>query len=111
MKEFLETYLKAKLELKIQPAYFPFTEPDVEFSISCPFCDKKGCSTCGYSGWIELVPGGMIHPNVLKAGGIDPEKYSGFAWGLGLDRLVMIKNHISEIRELRAGNIKFLRKY
>jgi phenylalanyl-tRNA synthetase alpha chain len=111
IKEFLETYLEAKLEVKIQPAYFPFTEPDAEFTISCPFCNKKGCSTCGYTGWIELMGCGMIHPNVLKAAGIDPDKYSGFAWGFGLDRLVMIKNHIPEIRDLRAGNIKFLRKY
>ena len=111
IKEFLEKYLEAQLEVKIQPAYFPFTEPDAEFTISCPFCNKKGCSTCGYSGWIELMGCGMIHPNVLKSGDIDPEKHSGFAWGFGLDRLAMIKNHIPEIRELRAGNIKFLRKY
>ena len=111
IKEFLETYLETELEVKIQPAYFPFTEPDAEFAISCPFCDKKGCSTCGYTGWIELMGCGMIHPNVLKSANIDPKEYSGFAWGFGLDRLVMIKNHIPEIRDLRAGNIKFLRKY
>ena len=111
IKEFLETYLETKLKVKIQPAYFPFTEPDAEFTISCPFCDQKGCSTCGYTGWIELMGCGMIHPNVLKFAGIDPEEYSGFAWGFGLDRLAMIKNNIREIRELRAGNIKFLRKY
>jgi phenylalanyl-tRNA synthetase alpha chain len=111
IKEFLESYLETKLEVKIQPAYFPFTEPDAEFAISCPFCDKKGCSTCGYTGWIELMGCGMIHPNVLKKADIDPDKYSGFAWGFGLDRLAMIKNHIPEIRDLRAGNIKFLRKY
>jgi phenylalanyl-tRNA synthetase alpha chain len=111
IKEFLETYLETELEVKIQPAYFPFTEPDAEFTISCPFCEKKGCSTCGYTGWIELMGCGMIHPNVLKSADIDPNKYSGFAWGFGLDRLVMIKNHIPEIRDLRAGDIKFLRKY
>jgi phenylalanyl-tRNA synthetase alpha chain len=111
IKEFLETYLETELEVKIQPAYFPFTEPDAEFAISCPFCDKEGCSTCGYTGWIELMGCGMIHPNVLKSANIDPKEYSGFAWGFGLDRLVMIKNHIPEIRDLRAGNIKFLRKY
>lgn len=111
IKEFLETYLETELEVKIQPAYFPFTEPDAEFAISCPFCSKEGCSTCGYTGWIELMGCGMIHPNVLKSANIDPKEYSGFAWGFGLDRLVMIKNHISDIRDLRAGNIKFLRKY
>jgi phenylalanyl-tRNA synthetase alpha chain len=111
IKEFLEKYLETQLEVKIQPAYFPFTEPDAEFTISCPFCNKKGCSTCGYSGWIELMGCGMIHPNVLRSANIDPKKYSGFAWGVGFDRLAMIKNHIAEIRELRAGNIKFLKKY
>lgn len=111
IQEFLESYLETELEVKIQPAYFPFTEPDAEFTISCPFCDKKGCSTCGYTGWIELMGCGMIHPNVLKSANIDPEEYSGFAWGVGLDRLLMIKNYIPDIRELRAGNIKFLRKY
>ncbi len=111
IKEFLESYLETELDVKIQPAYFPFTEPDAEFAISCPFCNKKGCSTCGYTGWIELMGCGMIHPNVLKSADIDPQEYSGFAWGFGLDRLTMIRNHIPEIRDLRAGNIKFLRKY
>lgn len=111
IKEFLESYLETTLDVKIQPAYFPFTEPDAEFAIGCPFCNKKGCSTCGYTGWIELMGCGMIHPNVLKSANIDPNKYSGFAWGFGLDRLAMIKQHIPEIRDLRAGNIKFLRKY
>ncbi|MCD4756162.1 phenylalanine--tRNA ligase subunit alpha [bacterium] len=109
--EFLETYLESKLEVKIQPAYFPFTEPDCEFTISCPFCSKKGCSTCGYSGWIELMGCGIIHPNVLKSANLDSNEYSGFAWGFGVDRLTMIKNNIPEIRHLRAGSLKFLREY
>ncbi len=111
IKEFLEAYLETDIEVKIQPAYFPFTEPDAEFTINCPFCNKEGCSTCGHTGWIELMGCGMIHPNVLKSADIDSEEFSGFAWGFGLDRLVMIRNHISDIRDLRAGNIKFLRKY
>lgn len=111
IKEFLEAYLEADLEVKIQPAYFPFTEPDCEFTISCPFCNKEGCSTCGYTGWIELMGCGMIHPNVLKSGSIDPQEYSGFAWGFGVDRLTIIKNSIPDIRELRNGSIKFLREY
>lgn len=111
IKEYLETYLESKLEIKVQPAYFPFTEPDCEFTISCPFCNKKGCSTCGYTGWIELMGCGMIHPNVLKSANIDPKIYTGFAWGFGVDRLTMIKNSIPEIRHLRAGSIKFLRQY
>lgn len=109
IKEYLEQYLETDLEIKMQPAYFPFTEPDVEFVISCPFCDKKGCSTCANSGWIELMGCGMIHPNVLLAGGIDPQKYSGFAWGVGLDRVVAIKRGINDIRKLRDGDLNFLR--
>ncbi len=111
IKEYLEQYLEKELEIKMQPAYFPFTEPDVEFVISCPFCNKIGCSTCGNSGWIELMGCGMIHPNVLLAGGIDPEKYSGFAWGVGLDRLTLIKRGISDIRKLRDGDLNFLRQF
>lgn len=111
IKEYLEQYLETDLEIKMQPAYFPFTEPDVEFVISCPFCNQKGCSTCANSGWIELMGCGMIHPNVLSAGGIDPQKYSGFAWGVGLDRLVAIKMEINDIRKLRDGDINFLRAF
>jgi len=111
IKEYLEKYLETKLEIRMQPAYFPFTEPDIEFVISCPFCKKKGCSSCAYSGWIELMGCGMIHPNVLTAGVIDPQKYSGFAWGVGLDRLVAIKYGITDIRKLRDGDINFLRQF
>lgn len=111
IKEYLEKYLETDLEIKVQPSYFPFTEPDTEFVISCPFCEKKGCSTCGYTGWIELMGCGMIHPNVLTAGGIDPKEYSGFAWGVGLDRLTLIKRGISDIRKLRDGDLNFLKQF
>lgn len=111
IKAYLESFFETKLEVKIQPSYFPFTEPDAEFVISCPFCDKKGCSICKYIGWIEIMGCGMIHPNVLKEGGIDPKKYSGFAWGFGLDRLVMIKNQIDDIRKLHGGELEFLDQF
>jgi len=111
IKTFLEAYLETDLEVRIQPSFFPFTEPDCEFVISCPFCNKTGCSTCGHSGWIELMGCGMIHPNVLKQGGIDPEVYSGFAWGFGVDRLTMIKLAINDIRYLRDSNLNFLRQF
>lgn len=111
IKEYLEKYLETTLEIKIQPSYFPFTEPDAEFIISCPFCSKRGCSTCGYTGWIELMGCGMIHPNVLTAGGIDPQEYTGFAWGVGLDRLTLIKRGINDIRKLRDGDLNFLRQF
>ncbi len=111
IKEYLERYLETDLEVKVQPSYFPFTEPDTEFVISCPFCKKTGCTTCGHSGWIELMGCGMIHPNVLKAGGIDPEVYTGFAWGVGLDRLTLIKRGITDIRKLRDGDLNFLKQF
>ncbi len=111
IKEFLEKYLETSLEVRIQPSYFPFTEPDCEFVISCPFCHKAGCSTCGHSGWIELMGCGMIHPNVLKQADIDPDTYSGFAWGFGVDRLTMIKRGINDIRLLRDSNLNFLKQF
>jgi len=111
IKEYLEKYLETDLEIKVQPSYFPFTEPDTEFVINCPFCEKKGCSTCSYNGWIELMGCGMIHPNVLTAGGIDPKEYSGFAWGVGLDRLTLIKRGINDIRKLRDGDLNFLKQF
>ncbi len=111
IKEFLEAYLETDLEVRVQPSYFPFTEPDCEFIISCPFCKKAGCSTCGHSGWIELMGCGMIHPNVLKQADIDPDVYSGFAWGFGVDRLTMVKLGIKDIRYLRESNLNFLKQF
>lgn len=111
LKTFLEEYFGQSLEVKTQPFYFPFTEPSFEFAISCPFCQKKGCHICSYTGWIELLGCGMIHPNVLKEGGVDPKKYSGFAWGMGIDRLVMMKYGIEDVRHFESANLKFLRQF
>jgi phenylalanyl-tRNA synthetase alpha chain len=111
LKTFLEEYFGQDLEVKTQPFYFPFTEPSFEFAISCPFCGKKGCHICSYTGWIELLGCGMIHPYVLKEGGLDPSKYTGFAWGMGIDRLVMMKYGIEDVRNFHSGNLKFLRQF
>jgi len=111
IKKFLETYFSQDLEFKTQPFYFPFVEPGLEYLISCPFCKKKGCNVCSYSGWMEIMGCGMIHPEVLKAGGIDPEVYSGFAWGFGVERLVMVKHGIEDVRHFHSGNLEFLRKF
>lgn len=111
LKTFLEAYYGRSLEVRTQPFYFPFTEPSFEFSLSCPFCDKKGCSVCSYAGWIELLGCGMIHPNVLREAGIDPEVYTGFAWGCGLDRLVLMKHNIEDIRHFESGKLDFLRQF
>ena len=110
MKVMLRKVLKKDIEVRLRPGYFPFTEPSFELDVSCPFCGGKGCPTCKQGGWIELCPCGMIHPNVLKMGGVDPEQYQGFAFGLGLTRLAMMKYNIKEIRMLNSGNVKFLRQ-
>lgn len=110
-KKFLEEYYGQSIEVKSQPFYFPFTEPSFEFALSCPFCQKKGCSVCSHTGWIELMGMGMVHPNVLKMGGIDPGQYTGFAWGFGLERLVMMKYDIEDIRHFHSGKLEFLRQF
>ena len=110
-KTFLEEYYQQKIEVRTQPFYFPFTEPSFELALSCPFCKKKGCNVCSYSGWIELLGMGMINPNVLKMGGIDPNIYTGFAGGMGLDRLVMMKHGIEDVRHFESGKLDFLRQF
>ena len=111
LKTFLQEYYQKELEVKTQPFYFPFTEPSFEFALSCPFCDKKGCHICSQTGWIELLGCGMIHPNVLKEAGIDPGIYTGFAWGGGIERLVMMKYGIEDIRHFESGKLDFLRQF
>lgn len=111
LQEFLSEYYGKELEVRTNPYYFPFTEPSLEFMLSCPFCEKKGCKVCSYEGWIELIGCGMIHPNVLRAADIDPEVYTGFAWGLGVDRLVMMKNGIEDVRHFHSAKLDFLRQF
>jgi len=111
LKTFLQAYYGKQLEVKTQPFYFPFTEPSFEFALSCPFCDKKGCSICSQTGWIELLGCGLIHPNVLHAAGIDTNVYTGFAWGGGIDRLVMMKYGIEDIRYFHSARLDFLRQF
>ena len=111
LKTFLQEYYGKQLEVKTQPFYFPFTEPSFEFALSCPFCDKKGCNICSQTGWIELLGCGLIHPNVLHAAGIDPNEYTGFAWGGGMERLVMMKYGIEDIRLFETARLDFLRQF
>ncbi|MCA9313095.1 phenylalanine--tRNA ligase subunit alpha [Candidatus Saccharibacteria bacterium] len=112
LKTFLTTYFGKEVQTKITPFYFPFTEPSFEFSLSCPFCeDGEECRVCSSERWIELLGCGMIHPNVLKEAGIDPEKYTGFAWGCGIERLVMMRYNIEDIRHFNSGKLAFLRQF
>jgi len=107
MKTILKEIFKKDVEVRLRPGFFPFVEPGFELDIRCLICEGKGCSVCKQVGWVELLPCGMVHPNVLKAGGIDPEVYNGFAFGLGLDRLVMMKYGIDDIRHLQSGDLRF----
>lgn len=111
MKLFLSKVFGREEEVRLRPGYFPFVEPGFELDIRCLLCRGKGCPVCKQVGWLELVPCGMVHPNVLRAGGIDPEAYSGFAFGLGLDRLVMMRYGIEDIRHLHGADLRFLRQF
>ncbi len=110
LQKFLEEYYGRTLNVRVNPFYFPFTEPSFEFALECPFCEA-GCSVCSHSKWIELLGCGMIHPNVLAAADIDSEEYTGFAFGCGIDRLVMMKYNIEDIRHLESGKLNFLRQF
>ena len=115
LKYTLEVFMKHMLgedtKLRFRPSYFPFTEPSYEVDVSCFKCKGEGCNLCKQTGWIELLGAGIVHPNVLKMNGYDPEKYSGFAFGTGLDRLAMFKYGITDIRLLYENDIRFLKQF
>lgn len=110
MKTLLSEIFKKEVEVRLRPGFFPFVEPGFELDIKCPYCDGAGCKVCKNGSWIELCPCGMIHPNVLRMGGIDPEKYSGFAFGLGLSRLAMMKYNINDLRALNSCDVRVLKQ-
>ena len=115
LKGTLEIFVKKMLGensvLRFRPSYFPFTEPSYEVDVSCFKCGGKGCNLCKQTGWIEILGSGMVHPNVLKMNGYDPEKYTGFAFGTGLDRLAMFKYGITDIRLLYQNDVRFLKQF
>ncbi len=111
MKTLLSEIFKKEVNVRLRPGFFPFVEPGFELDIECLICGGKGCSVCKQTGWVELLPCGMVHPNVLKAGGVDTEKYNGFAFGLGLDRLVMMRYGIDDIRLLHSGDLRFASQF
>ena len=110
MKTLLSEIFKKDVDVRLRPGYFPFVEPGFELDIKCLYCGGKGCKVCKHGGWIELCPCGMIHPNVLKMGGIDPEENSGFAFGLGLSRLAMMKYGINDLRILNSCDLRSLKQ-
>ena len=111
MKTMLSEIFESNVVVRLRPGYFPFVEPGFELDMQCLFCQGKGCKFCKQVGWIELIGCGMVHPNVLKSGNIDPKVYSGFAFGLGIDRLAMQKYDITDIRPLHGGNLNFARNF
>jgi len=111
MKSLLSSVFHTDVTVRLRPGFFPFVEPGFELDIRCLVCGGDGCSVCKKSGWVELMPCGMVHPQVLKNGGVDPTQYSGFAFGLGLTRLVMMKYKIDDIRLLESGDLRFLKQF
>jgi phenylalanyl-tRNA synthetase alpha chain len=115
LKATLETFLHAlfsdEVEVRLRPGYFPFTEPSAEVDISCIFCNQKGCGVCSGSGWIEILGSGMVDPRVFEAVGVDSDRYTGFAFGLGLDRVAMLVYGIPDLRQLFAGDQRLTRQF
>jgi len=107
-KTLLTEVMKKEVKLRVRPGFFPFVEPGIEIDMDCQICGGRKCPTCKQSGWVEILPAGMVHPNVLRAGEIDPEEWSGFAFGLGLTRLAMMKFGIKDIRVLNSGDLRAL---
>ncbi len=108
MKEFVRRLFGRDVPCRFRPSYFPFTEPSLEVDMECTACQGGGCRLCKHSGWLEWVGAGMVHPEILKNGGLDPEEYSGFAWGLGVERLTMLRYGISDIRHLFENDMRLL---
>jgi phenylalanyl-tRNA synthetase alpha chain len=108
---FIHEFFKKEVKVVFSPSYFPFTEPSAEVSISCVICDGKGCSTCGNTGFLEILGCGMVHPNVFKNVGYDIENYTGFAFGMGVERLAMLKYGIDDIRHFYFNDLRFLEQF
>lgn len=108
---FAKALFGSSTKTKLAPHFFPFTEPSAEHLVSCPFCKEKGCSTCGHTGWLEIMGCGMVHPNVFKMVGYDTEKYTGFAFGMGVDRVCMLKYGINDMRLLFENDMRFIRQF
>jgi len=111
MKQLLREIFKKDVKIRLRPGFFPFVEPGFELDINCLICGGSGCPVCKQSGWVELLPCGLVHPNVLRSGGIDPDEWSGFAFGLGLNRLIMMRYGINDIRHFLSGDVRFVYQF
>ena len=108
---FAKKFFGEDRKTRFRPHHFPFTEPSAEVDVSCGICNGKGCRSCKYSGWLEILGAGMVHPNVLKNGGIDPSRYQGFAFGVGIERLAMLKYNIDDLRLFFEGDLRFIEQF
>ncbi len=111
IQEFFSKLYNNSVEIRLRPSFFPFTEPSFEVDVSCVMCKGKGCSVCSKTGWVEVMGAGMVHPNVLKNAGLNPKNWQGFAFGMGLDRLVMMKYKINDIRLFYKNDLRFLEQF
>ena len=111
LTEFLTKFFEKELAVRFRPSYFPFTEPSAEVDVQCVHCNGKGCRVCSNTGWLEVLGSGMVHPNVLNMAGIDAEKYSGFAFGFGADRLAMLLYEVNDLRLFFESDLRFLRQF
>ena len=108
---FAKEMFGANTQIRLRPSYFPFTEPSAEMDVSCNLCGGKGCNVCKGTGWLEIMGCGMVDPNVLKASGIDPEVYSGFAFGMGVERIAMLKYGVNDLRMYFENDVRFLGQF
>jgi phenylalanyl-tRNA synthetase alpha chain len=108
---FLQAFFERDLAMRLRPSYFPFTEPSAEVDMSCVFCEGKGCRTCKYTGWLEISGCGMVHPSVLQASGVDPERFTGYAFGMGIDRLAMLRYGVNDLRMFFENDLRFLKQF
>ena len=111
IQEFFNQFFKKEVKIRLRPSYFPFTEPSFEIDMACLVCNGKGCSACSKTGWMEMMGAGMVHPNVFKNSGLNPKNWQGFAFGMGLDRLTMMKYKIDDIRLLYSGDLRFINQF
>lgn len=111
LRGFLRAFFEKDLDMRLRPSYFPFTEPSAEVDMSCVFCDGAGCRVCKHTGWLEIAGCGMVHPNVFAAAGVDAERWTGYAFGMGIERLAMLRYGVNDLRLFYESDLRFLRQF
>jgi phenylalanyl-tRNA synthetase alpha chain len=111
LHQFLEAFFERDLKMRLRPSYFPFTEPSAEVDMSCVFCGGSGCRVCKHTGWLEIAGCGMVHPNVFRSSGVDPEQWTGYAFGMGIERLAMLRYGVNDLRLFFENDLRFLRQF